>query len=178
MRTYQLALTIAIAALLITPTAHADVQGMFLPGMAQTSNYPIVGEHEVDVLGDYQIDTGHAYSLVGTYGDFVQPEVEVGGNVGIFGGDHTERRRYVGGIANFHLLQKDAISPSSACVPYIGIFAGFATKDTTAFSVGGQTGIKYFINQNSAVVGELLYRTVSGTDSIAELDFGFCGFWR
>ncbi|MDR3707847.1 MAG: hypothetical protein P4L33_06085 [Capsulimonadaceae bacterium] len=167
---------------LTTVVANADTPNQnantLLPGTGQSSILPAAKTREVDALGMLQLESGHPYSLVGTYGSFTSPDVELGGTVGYFGGDNTRSQRFFGGVANYHIRQRGDLADASPLVPYLGLFAGYAINGDKAFSIGGQGGIKYFVNQNAAILCEYEYRSVKSGSNISELIFGFGTFFH
>lgn len=123
---------------------------------------PTTGTKEIGLAGNYHFNTPKFYNLQGLYGVFVTPEIEFGGQLGVSGADGVSTTTIAGAFADYYFSG----SGGSSVLPYIGITGGYAhSSGNDGSSIGGQAGIKYFLNSSVAVTAAFQYtgtRNVSG----------------
>jgi opacity protein-like surface antigen len=129
--------------------AAALVAGLATASQAQTPVNPLLpttGTREIFLDGNIGFDPNFLDINVG-YGPFLNPNLQVGGQIGGSGGENSATQYRVAAFANYHF------PGASAVLPYVGVSLGYSKtnggndEDT---SVGLQGGIKYFLNPNVA----------------------------
>ena len=111
----------------------------------------------LDAADDFQLD------LSGSYGYFIQDDIEVG----LIGDTTVSDSRLsfkVGGFGEYNFRNE------SGLIPYIGAtlqvggvdvdgdgVEGALDEDATGLNIGGNVGVKYFINDNVAITGTFNY---------------------
>jgi hypothetical protein len=137
--------------------AAALVAGLATASQAQTPVNPLLpttGTREIFFDGRLLFDPNFADLNVG-YGPFLNPNLQVGGVIGVSGGDDTATQYRLNGFANYHF------PGASAVLPYVGVNLGYARTNGSGndgdFTYGIQGGIKYFLNPNVAARVEAQY---------------------
>lgn len=134
------------------------------------------GTQELGVQGNLDLDAQDDFelNLDLTYGRFIRDDWQVGAKSGIGA---------TGSVLNFDLglFTEYNFNNTSNWVPYVGASAGLASanfdfdnnikdtadvdfEDVTALNIGLSGGIKYFVNDNVAIAGEINYNIA--TDDI------------
>lgn len=134
------------------------------------------GTQELGVQGNLDLDAQDDYelNLDLTYGRFVRDNWQIGAKSGVGA---------TGSVLNFDLglFTEYNFNNQSNWVPYVGASAGLASanfdfdeeikdtadvdlEDVTALNVALAGGIKYFVNDNVAIAGEINYNVA--TDDI------------
>ena len=86
-----------------------------------------------------------------SYGQFITPEMQVGGNVMIFDADGSKSIT-LAGEGKFHFIQ----FPDELILPYAGAHLGiYRAESETGFSFGVMVGAKYSIKEDTNLNAEL-----------------------
>lgn len=173
----------------LTKTVTALALGAFALGLAATQAQaqdtlptrgvllPVKGTKEINLNGFASLDRDKTYQLGGFYGQFLNPEIEVGGGVQFAGARGTKTNTTIGAIGNYHFrLGGDA--ETNPLLPYVGVFLGYAHRDDDSTSLGGQAGVKYFLNPNVALTAEYDFRSQKHTNGTNQIVLGFSQFFR
>ncbi len=135
---------------------------------------PVTGTREVELRGVFQFEPDDVFTIHGSFGPFLNPNLQVGGSL-----DYTHADDDVttlGLFANYHF------PGASPTLPFVGAFVGFATgggDETTSYGVQG--GVKHFINSSVALTGALVYRDFTDDDAgdaVFGLQFGLAIYLR
>jgi len=134
------------------------------------------GTQELGIQGNLDLDAQDDYelNLDVSYGRFIRDDWQVGAKTGVGA---------TGSVLNFDigLFTEYNFNNASSWVPYVGASAGLASanfdfdedfkdttdvdfEDVTAMNVALSGGVKYFINDNVAIAGEINYNIA--TDDI------------
>lgn len=138
---------------------------------------PAQGTREISVGGVFVFEPSDSYNINARYGPFLNPNVQVGGEIGFNKAGDNKLTTY-GLFGNYHFPS------ASATLPYVGVFLGGINADTGARDEnttmwGLHGGIKHFLNANVAAFGELQYRDPNkGDDNLVQLQFGLSFFLR
>ena len=115
---------------------------------------PTNGTKEIGLAGNYHFNTPKFYSVQGLLGIFVSPVIELGGQLGVAGGDGTSAATTVSAFADYYLSN----SAGSSLLPYVGATVGYEHfSGTDSTSLGGEAGVKYFLNSNVAINAKFQY---------------------
>ncbi|GAB4456786.1 MAG: hypothetical protein OHK0029_15380 [Armatimonadaceae bacterium] len=125
---------------------------------------PVEGTREIGLSGNLNFQPNNDYDILGSYGPFLNRNLQVGGQLGILRTDELTDFQYAA-FANYHFPGRTAV------LPFIGVTVGGTTQrisgnTDTAFSLGLQGGVKYFLSENVAISPRLVY--ISPTDSAVE----------
>jgi hypothetical protein len=134
---------------------------------------PTTGTREIGFSGRLGIDPNSDFILNLKYGPFLNPNLQVGGTVEFTDPDPGGSFYNLGGFANYHF------PGTSAALPYVGVFLGYADGSNTDGDVayGVQGGVKYFLNSTVSAFGEIRYRD-NGDDNNTDLVFGLNVYLR
>ena len=143
---------------------------------AQTPVNPLLptqGTTEVFLNGDLTFEPSNGINIDLGIGPFLNPNLQIGGILGITDPDEGDTMFRVLGFANYHF------PGASAALPYVGIQLGyidFGPSDTFAYGVEG--GVKYFLNQNVTANAALRYLDFSedGLDNEFGIRFGISAY--
>ena len=136
---------------------------------------PTTGDKEISLGGSYTFNTPKTYFLQGGYGVFASPNLEFGAQLSVGGADHVSTSTDVGAFADYYL--RGGSDNESPLLPYIGISAGYLNQSHyDSASVGGQAGVKYFLNSNVAVNAEFEYNAARHSSGQSQLFLGLSTF--
>ncbi|MES2461732.1 MAG: outer membrane beta-barrel protein [Armatimonadota bacterium] len=159
--------------------AAALVAGLATASQAQTPVNPLLpttGTREIAFDGNIQFDPATNVNINGSYGPFLNPNLQVGGNFGYSKLEGSDSFYSIGGFANYHF------PGTSAALPFVGVFLGVADGggSDSSFTYGVQGGVKYFLNPNVAATAALRFQDYSddGADSSLGLNFGLAVYLR
>lgn len=158
--------------------AAALIAGLATAGQAQTPVNPLLpttGTREIALDGNIQFDPATNVNINGSYGPFLNPNLQVGGQFGYSKLEGSDSFYSLGAFANYHF------PGSSAALPFVGLFVGLADPgDDTTVSYGVQGGVKYFLNPNVAATAALVFQdyTDNDFDSSLGINFGLAVYLR
>lgn len=161
----KIAKMLAAATLLFSVAGLASAQDVMLPDKGTT---------EWNISGNINFDSDSTWQLNGLWAPFVSPNLQWGVAVGLIDGNGIDTSGTIGGLVNWYFRNETETN----MLPYVG--AGIATTfgdlDGSVWDVHG--GIKYFINSNVAVFGELGWFNYSDDafDDNAQLNLGISVF--
>ena len=167
---------VGIAALGVT--AFASVQAaQAQAGAADAIVLPTAGTKEIGLAGSYQFNDnngyGKAYNLQGRYGVFTSPVLEFGGELGISGANHVSATTAVDAFADYYFTG----GGGSQILPYVGITGGYAhSSGSDGSAIGGEAGIKYFLNSSIAVNAKLEYTAARNVTGQSDFILGLSTF--
>ncbi len=131
---------------------------------------PVAGTREIELRGQFIFDPSESQSVHLGYGPFLNPNVQIGGSVD-YAHSNGGSSIYGGGLfVNYHFPS------ASPLLPFIGLNLGYSDGNKGiegSFAYGVQGGAKYFLTQNVAVTGTLLYRDFSKNGFQNDLNFNF-----
>lgn len=137
---------------------------------------PTTNTREINIAGSLFLDGSKPYALSGTYGVFTSPSLELGVTGSVAGASHSKTLTTFGGFGDYYF--RGNATTDNPLLPYIGLFAGYAHKDTSDGSIGGQAGVKYFFNPNVAGTLEYQYRSTKNGNGTNQIVLGFSTFFR
>jgi hypothetical protein len=158
------------AALLGLGTGLAQAQSTLT---TPSSLLPYKGTKEISLNGDLSFNGNDDFQIGAGYGQFTDTHLEIGLEGQFFAAKHEKSDYSIGPFVNYHF-------PSgSALLPYVGIFGGYANAGgVDSASIGGQAGVKYFLNPGVAVYGQVQYDAVRRSTGQSDLVFGISTYFR
>jgi len=143
---------------------------------SRTVLLPTTGTKEINLAGSLFLDGSKPYSLSGTYGRFITPNIEFGGTGSVAGANHSKTVTTLGAFGDYYF--RGGADANNPLIPYVGLFAGYSHKEDSALSGGAQAGVKYFLNPNVALTAEYQYRSTRRGNGTNQVIFGFSTFFR
>lgn len=152
--------------------------GLATAGQAQTPAnplFPTTGTREIELRGNFIFEPDDAYDIMASYGPFLNPNVQVGGEFSASKVGSTDLYG-LGAFANYHF----ATASPSQLLPFAGVFLGYTDGDGVDGSVsyGLQGGAKYFLNSSVAFTAALVYRNLEDVDDSFGIKFGLAFYLR
>lgn len=144
----------------------------------RSSLLPTKNTREIGFAASWLFNGDQPYAVSGTYGVFTDPSLEVGLTGSVSGARHTRTFSSVGGFADYYFRGSESIENNAQLLPYLGVFAGYSHQDDSNASVGAQAGVKYFLNPNVALTGEVQYRSTRHGGGNTALLLGLSTFFR
>ena len=150
--------------------------GLATAGRAQEPINPLLpttGTREISFSGNLGFEPNNDFNLNIGYGPFLNPNLQVGGQVSFSDPDGGNSSYGLGAFANYHFPS------ASTLLPYVGVFLGYLDGDGIDgdASYGVQAGVKYFLNSSVSVFGEFNYRD-SDDGNASGLNFGLNVYLR
>lgn len=138
---------------------------------------PTTGTKEIGLAGNYTFNTPKSYFLQGSYGVFTSPVLELGGQIGVAGADHISTTTNVGAFADYYF--RGGTENASPLLPYVGITGGYINASHyNSASIGGQAGVKYFLNSNVSVNAAFDYNAARHSSGQSQLVLGLSTYLR
>jgi hypothetical protein len=135
---------------------------------------PYQGTKEISLNGDISFNGNDTLQVGAGYGQFTDTHLEIGLQGNIFAAKHQKSDYSVGPFVNYHFPKV-----GSPLLPYVGVFAGYASNGgTDSASIGGQAGVKYFLNPGVAVYGQFQYNAVRHFSGQSDVVFGISTYFR
>ena len=127
------------------------------------------------MAGNYTFNTPKSYFLQGSYGVFTSPNVEFGGQLGVAGADHVSTTTNVGVFGDYYFSS----GAGNPVLPFVGINAGYVNASHyDSASIGGQVGIKYFLNSNVSANVAFDYSAARHSSGDSRLVLGLSTYLR
>jgi len=157
---------VAVATLLLSVAGFANAQGDI--------TLPDKGTTEWNINGNINFDSDSTWPASALWAPFASRNLQWGIQVGVVDGPGIDTSGVVGGLVNWYFRSANETNT----LPYIGagIAGTFGDLDGSVWNVHG--GLKYFVNPNVAVFGELGWFNYSddAIDDNAQLNFGISVF--
>lgn len=120
---------------------------------------PTTGTREIGLSGNFVFEPEESQDLRVFYGPFLNPNLQIGGEIGFINPSVGEEQFDITAVVNYHF------PGSSALLPYVGASLGYADYGANdSFIYGVQGGVKYFLNQNVSANAQLVWRRVEDAD--------------